>query len=126
MNETVREWIEKADADFATAERELAVLMRPNYDAVCYHAQQSIEKLMKGLIIHFVGIPSRTHRLLKLHEELAVLCPSWDADREGLRLLSRAAVDFRYPGEKADFDEANEAIETCKELRAKLMPFFDN
>ena len=42
MNEIVKEWIDKAEADFATAERELAARDRENYDAVCFHAQQCI------------------------------------------------------------------------------------
>ena len=48
MNDTVKEWIQKAEKDYATATRELAALEQPNYDAVCFHAQQCIEKLMKG------------------------------------------------------------------------------
>jgi hypothetical protein len=48
MNETAREWITKADGDFRTAGREILVEEGPNFDAVCYHAQQCIEKLMKA------------------------------------------------------------------------------
>lgn len=51
MNETVREWIAKAEGDFRTAQRELAATEAPNYDAVAFHAQQCIEKLLKALLI---------------------------------------------------------------------------
>ena len=44
MNEVIREWIEKAEGDFATANREMMVKDKPNYDAVCFHAQQCIDK----------------------------------------------------------------------------------
>jgi HEPN domain-containing protein len=44
MNPLTLEWIEKAEGDFATATREFAVTEKPNYDAVCYHAQQCAEK----------------------------------------------------------------------------------
>jgi HEPN domain-containing protein len=47
MNATVKEWVQKADKDFATARRELQVQEDPNFDAVCFHAQQCIEKLRK-------------------------------------------------------------------------------
>ena len=40
MNEVVREWITKAEGDFATATREMASPENPNFDAVCFHAQQ--------------------------------------------------------------------------------------
>jgi hypothetical protein len=33
MNDTVKEWVEKAERDYATAKRELAVVDQPNYDA---------------------------------------------------------------------------------------------
>ncbi len=36
MNDVVREWIEKANGDYRTASRELAVTDEPNHDAVCF------------------------------------------------------------------------------------------
>jgi HEPN domain-containing protein len=44
MKGLTAEWIEKADGDYATAERELRARHSPNYDAVCFHAQQVVEK----------------------------------------------------------------------------------
>ena len=49
MNATVREWVSKAEGDYATAMREFEVAYTPNFDAVCSHAEQCIEKLMKAL-----------------------------------------------------------------------------
>jgi len=51
MNGTVKEWVLKAEADFATAGRELQATTAQNYDAVCFHAQQCVEKLMKALLL---------------------------------------------------------------------------
>ena len=42
------EWVEKAEGDRATALRELRASHAPNYDAVCFHAQQCIEKYLKA------------------------------------------------------------------------------
>lgn len=42
MNATVKEWLAKARGDYRTAERELASADEPNYDAVCFHAQQGL------------------------------------------------------------------------------------
>lgn len=44
------EWIRKADGDMATAKRELRARSTPNYDAVCFHAQQCAEKHLKALL----------------------------------------------------------------------------
>ncbi len=52
MNATVREWVSKAEGDYRTAERELHPAGTPNFDAVCFHAEQCAEKLMKALLIH--------------------------------------------------------------------------
>jgi len=38
MNNVIREWVQKAEGDFQTAQRELAVTEYPNHDAVCFHA----------------------------------------------------------------------------------------
>ena len=38
MNGPVHEWIEKAEGDFQSAQRELRARKAPNYDAACYAA----------------------------------------------------------------------------------------
>jgi HEPN domain-containing protein len=50
MQPITLEWIAKAEADFATAQRELGVTDRPNYDGVCFHAQQCVEKDLKAFL----------------------------------------------------------------------------
>ena len=75
MNSTVEEWVAKADADFATAGREIKARRRPNLDAVCFHAQQSVEKLMKALLAHLGTVPPRIHDLVHLDGLLTEACP---------------------------------------------------
>lgn len=120
MNATVKEWIAKAEGDFATAARELCASDSPNHDAVCFHAAQCIEKLMKALLIHRGVTPPRSHDLAALRQLLGPVCPGWSWPVEELRLLTRAAVDFRYPGESADQEEASEAFEIAARLRTSL------
>ena len=62
MKLATAEWIEKAEADFATMERESQVLERPNYDGVCFHAQQCAEKFLKASLCFrtdSVPVPAR-------------------------------------------------------------------
>lgn len=120
MNELVNEWREKAEGDFLTAVREFGAIDHPNYDAVCFHAQQCVEKLMKAVLTSRGQQPPRTHDLVRLDELLRTVIPEWSWPLPDLRLLDRAAVGFRYPGESADHEEAKLALQTATALRESL------
>jgi HEPN domain-containing protein len=120
MKGTAKEWADKAEADYSTAVRELKAPESPNFDAVCFHAQQCVEKSMKALLIHLGIVPPRTHDLTELDRLLAPVCPQWSWPVQELRFLTRAAVDFRYPGESADREEATESLDIATRLRANL------
>jgi HEPN domain-containing protein len=120
MNATVKEWIAKAEADYSTAARELKAAESPNFDAVCFHSQQCVEKLMKALLIHLSVVPPKTHDLTELERLLLPVCPQGAWPIQELRFLTRAAVSFRYPGESADHEEAAESLDIATRLRHKL------
>jgi HEPN domain-containing protein len=120
MNETVEEWVGKAEADHATASRELCAEGLLNYDGVCFHAQQCAEKLMKALLIDRGVVPPRTHDLAELDRLVHEVCPEWSWPIDELRLLTRAAVVFHYPGESADQPEAAVAVDICNRMRTRL------
>lgn len=120
MNEVLREWIAKAEGDFATATRELAATVNPNYDAVCFHAQQCAEKYLKALLIAGDVTPPKIHDLAQLYRLLSPVCPEWTWPVEELRLLSRSAVISRYPGEIAELPEAQAAYDICDSIRIQL------
>jgi len=124
MNDVVREWIAKAEGDFQTARRELAVTDAANHEAVCFHSQQCIEKLIKALLITHQKSPERTHNLIFLSQSLQQLLPDWDPDLKDLRLLTHAAIAFRYPGETAVPEDAQEAFATAQRLRDQLLSQF--
>lgn len=120
MNATAKEWVAKAEADYATAGRELRASQSPNYDATCFHAQQCVEKLMKGLLIHLGILAPKTHDLVMLDRLLAPACKGWSWPMEELRFLTHASVAFRYPGESADQEEAVTAFDIATRIREKL------
>ena len=121
MNEIVREWIEKADGDYVTANREFMAEDRPNYDAVCFHSQQCIEKMMKAVLINKNEVPPRTHDLVYISQIIKTGYDNWDWLQEELRYLSHSSVAFRYPGESAELDEAKVSIDICTRLRDRLL-----
>ncbi|MCX6647202.1 MAG: HEPN domain-containing protein [bacterium] len=98
MNETIREWIRKSDGDFRVADRELNEAKEPNYDAIWFHCQQCIEKLMKAVLINHGEIPVKIHDLSTLSRNINRVHCSWDWFDEDLRFLSLYYYLFSLPG----------------------------
>src|SRR5213080_4164979 len=117
MLQITAEWVEKAEADFATAQRELAVTQRANYDAVCFHAQQCVEKYLKAFLQESdISFP-KTHDLADLLSLAVSIESTWTWMTPDLNTLSAFAVEYRYPGDSAALDEAQEAFQKCKNIR---------
>jgi HEPN domain-containing protein len=115
MKPLTREWVEKAEADFAAANtRGLST------DIVCFHSQQTIEKYLKGYLHENDLRFPKTHDL----EELLDLClasqPLWEAWRKSLSELTEYAAEFRYPGEWATDDDARNSIKIATEFRKEI------
>jgi len=124
MNPLTLEWLEKAAGDLATARRELRARKDRNYDAVCFHAQQSVEKYLKAVLQEQgINIP-KTHHLM----DLLALCAKVDSSylilQPELMSLEGYAVMFRYPGQSADRAEAKAAFKaaemTCTFIKVRL------
>ena len=117
MKPITNEWISKAEADFATLERECRARKSPNYDGICFHAQQCAEKYLKARLCE-AGISfSKIHDLVTLLDEVLGVQPEWETFREDLAFLSDFAVSFRYPGEAADRESALDARTRCRRFR---------
>ena len=120
MPPDVAEWIAKAEADWSTARREFRVRRQANYDAVCFHAQQCVEKYLKArLIVARISFP-KTHDLVALLAIIQNAEPLWLPWKEHLARLTHYAVTVRYPGESAERGDAAEALKITKLLRAEI------
>ncbi len=119
MNPLTLEWVEKAEGDFATAQREIRA-KKANFDAVCFHAQQTAEKYLKACLQEAGKEIPRIHNLV----ELVSLCLEVDATftvlEIELRGLDGYAVSTRYPGQTASKEEAQSAVKTTKNIRKFL------
>jgi HEPN domain-containing protein len=118
MNPLTLEWVAKAEGDYATAGRELRARRYPNYDAVCFHAQQTAEKYLKAFLQEHGKVFPKTHSLIELLELCIPLDASFAPQRGLLVRLERYAVQYRYPGESADREEAQRAFQAAKAMRA--------
>jgi HEPN domain-containing protein len=117
MNPAVAEWVEKAEGDFATAGRELRARKNQNYDAVCFHCQQCVEKYLKAVLqVNDIRIP-KIHHLLELLALILKFDTSYEFLRADLDTLEDYAVHFRYPGEFAEKDQAQSAYQAAKIIR---------
>ncbi len=121
MNGSVNEWVAKSEGDFDIAQLALRPDLRPNLDAVCFHAQQCVEKLMKAVLMHHATVPPRVHDLVVLGQLVRAVRPSWTPVEEELRFLTQGAILFRYPGETATRAQADRAIAICGRLRGELL-----
>ena len=117
MKPMTAEWVAKAEGDFAMMERECQVTQKPNYDGICFHAQQCAEKYLKARLCEADITFSKIHDLVALLEQILELEPAWESFREDLAYLSDFAVTFRYPGESADVESALDAQRRCRQFR---------
>jgi HEPN domain-containing protein len=121
MRPITQEWVDKAEGDFATADRELQVQPAAhqtlNYDAVCFHSQQCVEKYLKACLQEENIAFSRTHDLNILLDLLLPVVPAWATLLPNLDVLTTYAVEFRYPGVSATQVLANQAFQDCGVIR---------
>jgi HEPN domain-containing protein len=120
MKPEAMEWVTKAEGDIRTARRELAVEHEPNYDAVCYHAQQCVEKYLKAYLREAGLVALRLHDLEALLNLAVGKAPGLQTLLVGLQRLTDMAVEVRYPGMSADVEDATEALSTAEAARQAL------
>lgn len=120
MNEVIKEWIDKAEGDYFSAGREYRARKHPNYDAARFHAQQCIEKYLKGTLQSNSTEFDKTHDLAVLLKACSRHNPLWAPWEDDMKMLSRFAVMFRYPGECATREDAGRALRAMKIYRIEI------
>ena len=107
MRGITRDWVDKAEGDFVTAQRE-AIVQPPNFDATAFHAQQSAEKYLKArLVEEDIDFP-KTHDLATILDLALQVEPAWGHLRPDLDALTSLGIEVRYPGTNADQEDAND------------------
>lgn len=121
----VDEWVVRAEHDLTTALHILKIRRDCPTDAVCFHAQQCVEKYLKALLVyHQVAFP-KTHDIEKILSlmpaAVAVALPKSEADA-----LTQYATMGRYPGWRTiSLAEARQAAKIARRVRRevrKLLP----
>ena len=97
--ELVKQWLAKAEEDFAVA-RHLLATGTAYYGAIGFHAQQGAEKFLKAFLVwRQVEFP-KTHDLGELLELVGKIDEPLAATLEGAVALNPYGVEVRY---HADF-----------------------
>ena len=77
MNDVLQQWVEKAEEDRGIA-TDLTAARFPG--GICFHVQQCVEKLMKGVLIACGIDPPKVHDLRTLDRLLRPVEPRWQTD----------------------------------------------
>ncbi|MHC4695224.1 MAG: HEPN domain-containing protein [Planctomycetota bacterium] len=124
--EAVRQWRTKARSDWTTVEILLASDQYPA-DAVCFHCQQFVEKLLKALLTrHGIEAP-KTHDVRRLIQLAEPLAPELSRFSDASDALTAHGVETRYPGDWHEIEptEMNEIVELAKQLGEMLQEELD-
>ena len=119
MNPLTLEWAQKAEADYVAADW-LWQAPTPIHDAICFHAQQCIEKYLKAWLQEANTPFPRTHDLEELLDLIVHATPTWNAWRSDFLVLTTHAVDFRYPGKSATANDTRHAMQICSNVRQAI------
>lgn len=115
----VKNWMAKAESDLKIAKDEM-MIEDPATDAVCFHAQQCVEKYLKAYLVFHQKHFKKTHNIARLIE----LCKEISEDFDSLyhfdaHNLTDYAVEVRYDEEIyfPSLDESKEAIEVAEKVK---------
>ena len=112
-------WFQKADKDIKVAQVLINAGEIESYEAVCFHAQQAVEKYLKGFIKLKGDATPRIYDLVALNDKCIEHGASWEIAEDALSNLSEYAVDTRYqldfsPNRQIAADALNNAKTICE------------
>ncbi|MGD0694563.1 MAG: HEPN domain-containing protein [Terriglobia bacterium] len=117
-----RGWFGKADNDL----KSVRILLEAEgpFDSACFHAQQAVEKYLKGvMVLAEVAFPF-THDLEELQEIGAAKVRGWPFVGLELSLLTDYAVELRYDfAFSPDRQQVVDALELAERVRALVLQF---
>lgn len=121
LAEVIREWVEKAENDLKNASHTLKLGKECPVDTVCFHAQQCVEKYLKGvLILRSIPFP-KTHDIEALY---ALLPPSARPHLSQMdqKQLTRYVTAMRYPGDYLPITlaEARSSVVLARRIRKEI------
>ena len=117
----VRSWFVKAGEDLRAAAFELTSQPPLTADIV-FHAQQTVEKAIKGFLCWHDRPFRKTHNLVEIGEVAAAVDPALEPVLRRAAPMTEYAWRFRYPGDLLEppVEEAREALAIAREVFESL------
>ena len=122
----VRQWVLKAEQDFALAQHLIAE-EAPYLEAIGFNAQQSAGKYLKAFLVrHQLAFP-KTHNLSELLRLVAGVDPWLAGSLREIIALNPYGVEVRYPGDFPEIsaDAAKAAFALAAKVRTSVLAFLD-
>jgi HEPN domain-containing protein len=112
----VANWRMKARSDWSVARKILATAA-PETDAIGFHCQQAVERILKAYLISRLIVFERIHDLGALLDDCSRTDAEFERFRDAVEPLTVFAVAFRYPGVAVPARATVEAaLETVQEV----------
>ncbi len=123
----VQQWFKRADNDLKSITNNLKD-SEPPTDIICFHAQQAIEKYIKGALIHFGQHITKTHDLIFLLNSISGYIPELVKLKNELKEISRCAVEVRYPDimYEPTIEEAKKAYEVALNVKDIILKILNS
>lgn len=114
----VKNWFMRADEDLALIEvilKEKSFLSNP----VCFHAQQSAEKYLKGFLAYHDLHVRKIHDLETLIEDCVKIDTSFKSLKDDAGFLNQFYIESRYPDDYIEFsrNDAEKAFISATKIK---------
>jgi HEPN domain-containing protein len=114
----VKNWLTRADEDLKLVEILLGEKeVYPN--PICFHAQQAVEKYLKGFLARHDLHVRKIHDLEILLDDIKNIDQSFEELRESAVFLNQFYIESRYPDDYTEFsiEDAQRGYEAAKKIR---------
>ena len=119
------EWVNYSEKDFIAAQF-LMTATNPPIEIICYHCQQSAEKLLKAFLIKNDIIPSRTHDLNLLVNECVKIENTISILKKECNRLNDFGVNTRYPNNMdLELEDAKIALKDAEKIKEYILSKID-